>query len=262
MLPKESHMSAVDPPLAAAQGFERPCDLPFEIRSSVRLHAVFREFLRAFEYAQDLRTNIWDFAVELSWLRRLKVTNSDLRWLVGARLVDHAIETTSSGDADRSFKSSSRLLFTKRTCFVLTSKGAVLSRSLWGADEERIERRPAPFRPDPTLLSIAPSPECVTPKWDRDRQELRVGARVVKRFRVPAASQEAILAAFEEESWPPRIDDPLPPRSDQSPKRRLQETIKSLNRNQRHSLIRFSGDGNAQGVLWELIDAHDWRTSS
>jgi hypothetical protein len=82
---------------------------------------------------------------------------------------------------------------------------------------------------------------------------LRVGAVVVKRFRVPAASQEAILAAFEEESWPPRIDDPLPPRNDLSPKRRLQETIKSLNRNQSHPLIRFSGDGNAQGVLWELV---------
>jgi hypothetical protein len=255
-------MSAVNPPPATSQCVERRCDLPFEIRSSVRLQAAFQEFLRAFEYAQDLQTNVWDFAVELSWLRRLKVTNSDLRWLVGSGLVDHAIETTSRGDVERSFQILPRVVFSKRTCFVLTSKGAILSRSIWGVDGNVIEHRPTTFRADATLLSIAPQAEFVTPKWDRDRQELRVGNQVVKRFRVPAASQEAILAAFEEEAWPPRIDDPLPPRSEQSPKRRLQETIKSLNRNQRHTLIRFSGDGNAQGVLWELIGQHDWHVQT
>lgn len=255
-------MSPIDPPPATAQCDERRCDLPFEIRSSVRLHAAFQEFLRAFEYSQDLHSDLWDFAVELSWLRRLKVTNSDLRWLVGARLVDYAVETTSPGDTHRSFKSLPRLIFTRRTCFVLTTKGAMLSRSIWGSEEDVVERRRSSFYADATLLSIVPPTELVTPKWDRDRQELRVGSKVVKRFRVPAASQEAILAAFEEESWPPRIDDPLPPRSDQSPKRRLQETIKSLNRNQRHSLIRFSGDGNAQGVLWELVGEGDWRKRS
>ena len=79
-----------------------------------------------------------------------------------------------------------------------------------------------------------------------------MGNTVVKRFRVPAANQEAILAVFEEEHWPARIDDPLPPHREQSPKRRLQETIKSLNRNQKKSMIRFLGDGSGQGVLWEF----------
>ena len=90
------------------------------------------------------------------------------------------------------------------------------------------------------------------PKWDRDRQELRVGSIVVKQFKVPAANQEVILSAFEEESWPPRIDDPLPPHGEQTPKRRLQETIKSLNRNQKRALVRFLGDGSGQGVRWEF----------
>jgi hypothetical protein len=85
----------------------------------------------------------------------------------------------------------------------------------------------------------------VVPTWDRQRQELRVGLIIVKRFRVPAISQETILAAFEEESWPPHIDAPLPQRHDQSPKPRLQETIKSLNRNQKCPLVRFLGDGSA-----------------
>ena len=251
-------MPAIETPTPSPQYTDHPPDPSFEVRSSVRLHATFHEFLRAFEYAQDLRTNLWDFAVELSCLRRLNATNSDLRWLVAAGLVDHAIETTAPGDATRSFKRLPRLLFTRRTCFVLTSKGAATSRTIWGLEDDVVERRPVPLVPDRPLLSIAPPTKFVTPKWDRDRQELRVGATIVKRFRVPAASQEAILAAFEEEAWPPRIDDPLPPRNEQSPKRRLQETIKSLNRNQRRPLIRFSGDGNAQGVLWELVGEQDW----
>ena len=62
-----------------------------------------------------------------------------------------------------------------------------------------------------------------------------------------------ILAAFEEEGWPPRIDDPLPPKPDQDPKRRLHDTINSLNRNQQHLLIQFFGDGSGQGIRWNLI---------
>ena len=56
------------------------------------------------------------------------------------------------------------------------------------------------------------------PTWDRDRQELRWGDEVVKQFKVPSPNQETILAAFEEEHWPSRIDDPLSPRLDQDPK--------------------------------------------
>ena len=254
-------MPAVETP-TPIQHPDSPPDNQFEIRSSVRLHAAFREFLKAYEYARDLHATVWDFAVELSCLRRLHATNSDLRWLSASGLVEHALETTSPGDSVRSFKRLPRLLFCKRTCFVLTPKGAATSRAIWGSEEDVFERRAEQLQSDRPLLAIASPTKFLTPKWDRDRQELRVGSTIVKRFRVPAASQEAILAAFEEESWPPRIDDPLPPRSEQSPKRRLQETIKSLNRNQRHSLIRFSGDGNAQGVLWEFTGEEDWQNHS
>jgi hypothetical protein len=65
--------------------------------------------------------------------------------------------------------------------------------------------------------------------------------------------QEAILMAFEEEKWPPRIDDPLPGNADLLPKRRLHDTIKSLNRNQKNCLVRFMGDGTGEGVRWELV---------
>jgi hypothetical protein len=89
------------------------------------------------------------------------------------------------------------------------------------------------------------------PTWDRDRQELRWGDKIVKQFKVPSPNQETILAAFAEEQWPPRIDDPLTPQLEQDPKRRLHDTINTLNRNQKNPLIRFFGDGSGQGVRWE-----------
>ena len=95
------------------------------------------------------------------------------------------------------------------------------------------------------------------PKWDRDRRELRLGGELVKVFKLPSPMQEAILMAFEEEHWPPRIDDPLPVHPELIPKRRLHDTIKSLNRNQKRSLIRFMGDGTGEGIRWERISAED-----
>jgi hypothetical protein len=83
---------------------------------------------------------------------------------------------------------------------------------------------------------------------------LQVGGRIVKHYRVPASTQEAILAAFEEEGWPPHLDDPLLPIRDGYPKDRLRDAIRHLNANQKNRLIRFRGDGTGQGILWELID--------
>ena len=92
------------------------------------------------------------------------------------------------------------------------------------------------------------------PRWDALRRELLVDGQVVKRFRVPAPNQIALLAAFEEEGWPPRIFDPLPPQADQDPACRLRETIKALNGHHRVRMLRFSGDGTGEGVLWQWVD--------
>ena len=50
-------------------------------------------------------------------------------------------------------------------------------------------------------------------------------------------------------------DDPLPMHPDMLPKRRLHDTIKSLNRNQKTAQIRFMGDGTGEGIRWELATA-------
>jgi hypothetical protein len=91
------------------------------------------------------------------------------------------------------------------------------------------------------------------PKYESDVRELRLGNRLVKRYRVRADNQELILKAFEEEHWPRHIDDPLPPRANIDPRERLHETIKRLNKAQKARLIRFSGDGTGHGILWSLI---------
>lgn len=44
-----------------------------------------------------------------------------------------------------------------------------------------------------------------------------------------------------------------PPQPGIEPKRRLHETVYSLNRNQKRFLIRFFGNGNGQGVRWEPV---------
>lgn len=100
------------------------------------------------------------------------------------------------------------------------------------------------------------------PVWDSILRELRLGDRIVKRFRVPAANQELVLTVFEEDGWPSSIDDPLPPSPDIDPKRRLQSTVKSLNRNQIAPLLRFHANGNARRVTWELDEhaTHDATT--
>jgi hypothetical protein len=95
------------------------------------------------------------------------------------------------------------------------------------------------------------------PHWDALRRELTVDGQIVKRFRLPAANQEAVLLAFEEEGWPAAILDPLPPRDEQDCKQRLHDTIKALNRSRRARIILFRGDGTGEGVLWEW--SRDWR---
>jgi len=95
------------------------------------------------------------------------------------------------------------------------------------------------------------------PRWDAMRRELVVDGQIVKRFRLPAVNQEAVLTAFEEEGWPARIFDPLPPQLSRCSKRRLNETIKALNRSHLARIIRFRGDGTGEGVLWEWFP--DWR---
>jgi hypothetical protein len=90
----------------------------------------------------------------------------------------------------------------------------------------------------------------IKPRWDAGRRELWYGERRVKRLDSKASNQATVLAAFEEEGWPPRIDDPLPMVDGMDPQERLHETVKRLNREQTESVLTFHRDGSGQGVSW------------
>ncbi|MCE9607384.1 MAG: hypothetical protein K8U03_21065 [Planctomycetia bacterium] len=226
---------------------------------SQRMIAGLTFLLQAREYADDVQTDHWDFALELRELRSVDLINSDLRWLVMKGYVEHARETTLPGESQRSFRRTKGLSFTKQTCFVLTDSGVEAAHAL-GVFETQMDHvaDATPPQAEPAAKKVAPPPAAepaprVLPRWDGDMQELRVNGVIVKQFKVPAPNQEMILSAFQEENWPVRIDDPLPPHPDQDSKRRLHDTIVSLNRNHKSRFIRFMGDGTGEGVRWTLI---------
>ena len=200
------------------------------------------------DYAAFLHREIWDFAVELASLQAVGLTNSEIRCLVCMGYVKHNRERVdSTTDGTRRFCQEGLLTFCSESCFVLVEEGAAAFET-WIS---RADATPAPNGQDlPTDAAMPTRP--LTPIWDGERQELRVGMRLVKQFKLPSPNQEIILSCFQEEGWPARIDDPLPPVADILPKRRLHDTIKSLNRSQKCQLIRFSGDGSGEGVRWEL----------
>ncbi len=219
---------------------------------ALRIMPLLDSMLRAYEYAQDIECETWEFAVEIRELLQTGLNQSDLRWLVKKGFIEHGRDVTGPSDESRVFRRERGLVFTKRTCFVLTPRGASYFRELRSQQDER--RRVVTLHATSPASEVPGAPHVALPHWDRDRQELRIGNTVVKQFKVPAPNQEMIIAAFDEEGWPPRIDDPLPPHPQQDPKRRLHDTINSLNRNQRVELIRFLGDGSGQGVRWERAD--------
>jgi len=207
----------------------------------------------AYRYALDVERSVWDFAIRIGTLRKAGCTDSELRWLVCRSYVDHAPEFVMPDEESRMFRhqegDTARLRFSRKTCFVLTKAG------LEFAEMHQCDKRRADSNGQSNGAGDVPANGQCKPQWDRDRQELRLGDSVIKQFKVPATNQERILATFEEEGWPIRIDDPLPPSPDQDSKRRLHDTINSLNRNQKRRLLHFVGDGSGQGIRWELVNA-------
>jgi hypothetical protein len=224
---------------------------------SLRLGLGLLFLLESSAYARMLDEDPWEFSLEWPELQRAGISCSEGRWLIHRGFVAHAYEVTSFEDQRRRFVASPNLSLSRRSCLVLTEAGQALARRVaqWSDDDVasvlggsaatrfgRIAR--------PSGAATAPQ----SPTWDSQRRQLRLGSRIVKEFKVPAMNQEIVLAVFEEERWPPRIDDPLPWKSDIDPQRRLHDTINSLNRRQRQQLVHFSADGLAQGIRWELID--------
>jgi hypothetical protein len=204
--------------------------------------------LEALQVAQTLQRDAWEFAVEIGQLRAAGLTHTDLRWLLCRGYAEHAEEGGGEHLGKRCFRRLDSLTLPEQTCFILTAAGAEVAAGAFPRREEPTPRHTsAPGTSAPEEAGL--------PHWDAMLRQLHGKGHLIKEFRRPAASQEVILAALEEEGWVARIDDPLPGEAGLDPKARLHDAIKNLNRNQVHPLLRFRGDGTGSGVLWE------WRAS-
>jgi hypothetical protein len=229
---------------------------PRDVAQAAHLKCGLVLLRRARCYAEKLGRDPWDFALKIATMRRAGLSHSDLRWLICKAWVEHVREVFTRGRQQRRFRHSGSLSLTKRSCFVLTAAGVRGAKS-----SPAVESLPV------AAVEIAPvrrasangsaNGRTPVPQWDRDRQELRLGAVVVKEFKLSSPNQETILMAFQKEGWPPRIDDPLPPHAGVDPKRRLYETIKSLNRNQKQRWLLFMGDGTGEGIRWQVIQPQE-----
>jgi hypothetical protein len=211
-----------------------------------RLSVALPLLREAFEDAQELGRDPWQFAVTDRALTAAGLIETDLRWLVAHGYANHAVERSRPDACRRDFRPAGNLVLCDRSCFVLTDSGVALSGGLLPAASSDPVSAPRP--------AGGGSP-ADRPIWDVSLRELHWRGRLVKRFRSPAVSQEIILAAFQEEGWPQRIDDPLARPSGADPRQRLHDAIRGLNRNQRERLLRFRGDGTGQGIFWLPVPA-------
>ncbi|MCO8123829.1 hypothetical protein NHH03_18940 [Stieleria sp. TO1_6] len=211
------------------------------------------ELFSASLYATDTDSDVWDFAVSIGRLKELGASETDLRWLVKKGYVQHGREITLEGDDGRQFRPTGNLNFSHHTCFVISSIGLQIARSVDLSCPSEISS----VRGRHPLVTEAAGPmgphHDGRPDWNSELRKLWLNGQLIKRFKWPAVNQEAVLCAFQEENWPERIDDPLTPQPEQDPKRRLADTIKCLNRKQSLRLVHFRGDGTGEGVIWERV---------
>jgi hypothetical protein len=201
--------------------------------------------LEGHETADELGRPPRELACPVAGLLAQGATDPALRWLCGRRLAEHLRETTPPRAVRRTFTKTRNLRFGANSCFALTAAGCAYARKILTSHLH------APSGPH--LKSV--------PTWDGHRRELWFGDILVKRFRQPAKNQETILAAFQEEGWPPRIDDPLSGDNLSDAKDRLHESVRRLNV-QQHPLIRFESDGTGEGILWKRMPAPKERPRS
>lgn len=235
------------------------------------------ELLRdAWDCSLDCSQDPWQLAVEICALLASGLTRNDLRWLISRGLAEHRKEITRDSDRTRRFSRINSLALPAASCLVFTPAGRERvtcvrplkpgeslptphqSNGGSGSDSPKTPHAAGAAAHESPLAAYPPAPI-----WSARLRELRLGGAIVKRFRCPAAAQELILNAFQEESWPLAIDDPLPAQYDQDPKRRLHYTVRNLNRGQSPLRIRFFINGNGETIRWEIVTGRrDMRASS
>jgi hypothetical protein len=121
---------------------------------------------------------------------------------------------------------------------VLTASGAAWARGVVGDREAAW----------PDGLALWAEPE--KPQWDGFDRQLRYQGCCLLHFVRRAPNQEGLLAAFQEQDWVARIDDPLPKVKNVDPVDRLYDTVKHLNERQRPRKLVFRLETDGRGVGW------------
>jgi hypothetical protein len=206
---------------------------------ALRLNGALNLLLEAYESAQEIREDPWQFAVQLAEVKAAGTSDTALRVLAHDGYVLHRHETTRLSAPRRTFRRVSNLAFSEHTCLVLSPLGAAILRD--------VRAEPLPPRP-----GQAGPPEEERPYWDRNRRLLFYRGRLVKGFSGKVGNQEVIVASFQELHWVWRIDNPVPGKGTDLPAAaRLEEAVKDFNRSQVHRLLRFRAIDEGRAVLWE-----------
>ena len=86
------------------------------------------------------------------------------------------------------------------------------------------------------------------PSWQKERRSLCLGKNTIATYeKHPAKNQTRVLEAFEEEDWAECIDSPI---SGSNDKKKLRDTIRSLNKKQ--NVLGFRADGTGEKICWSL----------
>jgi hypothetical protein len=221
---------------------------------------IFEDYGEAPEANQD----IGQFALPVPDSRSPDISEPILRGLASQGLVVHASESTKTNTRRRPMRKRANVCFSHQSSFMLTAKGLALASSLAAEispvppDCSPIVQNPFTVHRSPSTMRLAP-PDCPDPAPQPSfvscadgRRELRMGHIVVKCFRRAAPNQELVLSSFQEQDWPRRILDPIPPKPELDSKRRLRNVILRLNNGRFDPLLRFHGDGTGQAVYWEV----------
>jgi signal transduction histidine kinase len=186
----------------------------------------------AYEAAQQTELDLWQFAIEAENFFAQGISGSILRCLLVEGHIYHGVETTPIQSRKRRFRRIANLQIPARTCFVLTESGRELVRQ------------------NSALQAVLAGDR---PHGDGEHRILMSQGIVVKRFERLAINQMAVLTTFEQQGWPPQIEDPPLPGPAGHYKKRLHDAIKDLNHRQDHRLLHFAGDGTGRGVCWERL---------
>jgi hypothetical protein len=211
-----------------------------EVRKRPTVRSALMQLQEAYELARSENLPIEEFAIRLSSLIQGGGSAAAAQWLVNSRYARLTAEdgtVDSSGSFVRNRPRNGPL--SNHSRLTLTERGLELARGCNGTT-------------DVELSVTSTSLSTMKPHWHRKKRELWVGNQLIKRFTKTAKNQHLIMEVFEEEGWPPSIDDPFPGGTHQEKRKRLNNAVDRLNHGHLLPLLRFHTNGTGDGIRWEF----------